>query len=66
MCVVPVADGALTSHKPVAKDEVTRVPKTTRTHFLACVEAYILYRTQLNEIEHHGWASPSHLIVKNT
>jgi hypothetical protein len=39
---LPVAEGTLTSHTPVAKDEVTRIPKTVRTYLLASVKAYTL------------------------
>lgn len=46
---LPFAEGAITIHTPVAKDEVTRIPKTTRMYLLAFVRAYILGRTRLSD-----------------
>lgn len=51
--VLPVAEGMLTSHTPVAADEVTRVPKMRRTYLLASARAYILDETRLNGNDHH-------------
>ena len=45
---LPFAEGAITIHTPVAKDEVTRIPKTTITYLLASVRAYTLGRTRLS------------------
>ena len=43
MChILPFAEGSLINHSPVAKDEVTRIPKTTITYLLASVRAYTL------------------------
>ena len=40
--VLPPARGELTSHNPVAEDEVTRIPKRTRTYSLASVRTHTL------------------------
>ena len=50
---VPVLEGMLMSHNPVAVDEVTRIPKTKRTRLLASVGAYTLDRTRLSDSGHH-------------
>lgn len=47
---LPSAGGALTNHNPVAKDEVTRIPETTRTYLFALVRAYTLDWTWLSDI----------------
>ena len=39
MYVLPAAEGTLTSHKPVAKDVMTRLPKQMRMYLLASVRA---------------------------
>ena len=53
VCVLPFADGILTNHNPVTKDEVARTPETTSTYLLAFVTAYTLDRTRLNKSGHH-------------
>ena len=42
MCVLPDAEGTPTSHKPVATEEATRIPKVTKTYLLASVRRYAL------------------------
>ena len=46
--ILPFAEGTLINHNPVAKDEVTRIPKTTIMYLLASVRAYTLERTRLS------------------
>ena len=41
--VLPVAEGTLTSHKPVVTEEATRIPKMAKTYLLASVRAYTLW-----------------------
>ena len=62
---LPVADGTLTSHTPVAVDEVTRIPKTTRTYLFAPVKAYTLRWSQLNASGHMRMARAPYLRVRN-
>ena len=64
--MLPPAEGMLTSHRPVAADEVTRVPKTKRTYLFASVSAYTLERVRLSDSGHRGMGWPPHLIVRNT
>jgi len=47
--VLPPAEGTLTSHNPVAEDEVTRIPKRTSTYLLASVRTYTLDQTRLSD-----------------
>ena len=47
--VLPFAEGTLTNHNPVAKDEVARTPEAIRTYLLASVTAYTLDRIRLNK-----------------
>ena len=44
-CVLPFAEGTLTNHNPVAKDEMIMVPETTRMYLFFSVRAYTLDRT---------------------
>ena len=54
--VLPPAEGTLTSHNPVAEDEVTRIPKRTRTYLLASVRTYTLDQTRLSDSKPYvGW-----------
>lgn len=47
--MLPFAEGALTNHSPVAKDEVNMIPETTRTGLLASVTAYTLGQIRLSD-----------------
>ena len=45
----PFAEGTLINHNPVAEDEATRIPETTRTYMLASVRAYTLDQIGLSD-----------------
>ena len=47
---LPFAEGILTNHNPVAKEDATRIPETTITYLFAFVTAYTLGQTWLSKV----------------